>query len=34
VAVNDAMKPLGARIMHQPFTPDRVLAALQSAASR
>jgi carbon-monoxide dehydrogenase large subunit len=34
VAVNDAMKPLGARIMHQPFTPDRVLDALQSAASR
>ncbi len=31
VAVNDAMKPLGARIMHQPFTPERVLDALSSS---
>jgi carbon-monoxide dehydrogenase large subunit len=31
VAVNDALKPFGAHLMHQPFTPDRVLDALQSA---
>ena len=28
VAVNDALKPLGAKILHQPFTPERVLKAL------
>jgi carbon-monoxide dehydrogenase large subunit len=28
VAVNDALKPLGARVLHQPFTPERVLDAL------
>lgn len=28
VAVNDALKPLGARIRHQPFTPERVLEAI------
>jgi carbon-monoxide dehydrogenase large subunit len=28
VAVNDALKPLGAKILHQPFTPERVLDAL------
>ena len=28
VAVNDALKPFGARIMQQPFTPERVLDAL------
>jgi carbon-monoxide dehydrogenase large subunit len=28
VAVNDAVKPLGARVLHQPFTPERVLDAL------
>jgi carbon-monoxide dehydrogenase large subunit len=28
VAVNDALKPLGAKIRHQPFTPERVLDAL------
>ncbi len=28
VAVNDALKPLGATILHQPFTPERVLDAL------
>jgi aerobic carbon-monoxide dehydrogenase large subunit len=28
VAVNDALKPLGARIRHQPFTPERILDAL------
>ncbi len=35
VAVNDALKPLGAKIVHQPFTPQRVLDALAAArASR
>jgi aerobic carbon-monoxide dehydrogenase large subunit len=34
VAVNDALKPLGARILHQPFTPERVLDAPGRAASR
>jgi aerobic carbon-monoxide dehydrogenase large subunit len=28
VAVNDALKPLGAKVLHQPFTPKRVLDAL------
>ena len=28
VAVNDALKPLGAKIRHQPFTPERILDAL------
>ena len=28
VAVNDALKPLGAKVRHQPFTPERVLDAL------
>ncbi len=31
VAVNDALKPLGARVRHQPFTPERVLDALARA---
>jgi carbon-monoxide dehydrogenase large subunit len=31
VAVNDALKPLGAKILHQPFTPERVLDALAQA---
>ncbi len=31
VAVNDALKPLGARILHQPFTPERVLDAIARA---
>jgi aerobic carbon-monoxide dehydrogenase large subunit len=30
VAVNDALKPLGVKILHQPFTPERVLDALKS----
>jgi carbon-monoxide dehydrogenase large subunit len=34
VAVNDALKPLGARILHQPFTPERVLDALARARRR
>jgi carbon-monoxide dehydrogenase large subunit len=31
VAVNDALKPLGAKIRHQPFTPERILDALACA---
>jgi carbon-monoxide dehydrogenase large subunit len=34
VAVNDALKPLGAKIRHQPFTPERVLDALARARAR
>jgi carbon-monoxide dehydrogenase large subunit len=31
VAVNDALKPLGACIQQQPFTPERILDALERA---
>ena len=31
LAVNDALRPLGARISEQPFTPARVLNALAAA---
>jgi aerobic carbon-monoxide dehydrogenase large subunit len=31
VAVNDALKPLGAKILHQPFTPERILDAIARA---
>jgi carbon-monoxide dehydrogenase large subunit len=31
VAVNDAIKPFGARVTHQPFTPQRILDALAQA---
>ncbi len=31
VAVNDAVAPLGAKLCHQPFTPERVLDALRAA---
>jgi carbon-monoxide dehydrogenase large subunit len=31
VAVNDALQPLGAVAMHQPFTPERILQALAKA---
>jgi carbon-monoxide dehydrogenase large subunit len=34
VAVNDALKPFDARILHQPFTPERILDALNSARAR
>ena len=34
VAVTDALKPFGARISHQPFTPERVLEALEAARPR
>ncbi|MBT7031659.1 MAG: hypothetical protein HN970_12340, partial [Rhodospirillaceae bacterium] len=27
-AINDALRPLGARVNHFPFTPERVLRAL------
>jgi carbon-monoxide dehydrogenase large subunit len=33
VAVNDALKPLGAKILHQPFTPERVLDAIARAGA-
>ena len=33
VAVTDALKPLGARVSHQPFTPERMLDALKAARS-
>lgn len=32
VAVNDALKPLGAKVLHQPFTPERILDAIARAA--
>jgi carbon-monoxide dehydrogenase large subunit len=31
VAINDALKPFDAKILHQPFTPERVLDALARA---
>jgi len=31
VAATDALKPFGARLSHQPFTPERVLDALRAA---
>jgi carbon-monoxide dehydrogenase large subunit len=34
VAVNDALKPFGAKILHQPFTPERVLDALARVRGR
>jgi carbon-monoxide dehydrogenase large subunit len=34
VGVNDALKPLGARVLHQPFTPERVLDALARGTTR
>jgi carbon-monoxide dehydrogenase large subunit len=34
VAVNDALKPFGAKALHQPFTPERVLDALARARGR
>jgi aerobic carbon-monoxide dehydrogenase large subunit len=33
VAVNDALKPLGAKVLHQPFTPERILDAIARAAT-
>jgi carbon-monoxide dehydrogenase large subunit len=34
VAVNDALKPLGAKVRHQPFTPERIIDALARARVR
>jgi aerobic carbon-monoxide dehydrogenase large subunit len=34
VAVNDALKPLGAKVLHQPFTPERILDAVALARIR
>jgi carbon-monoxide dehydrogenase large subunit len=31
-AVNDALKPLGALVLHTPMTPRRVLEAIQAAS--
>jgi carbon-monoxide dehydrogenase large subunit len=31
VALNDALKPLGAVASHQPFTPERILDAIARA---
>jgi aerobic carbon-monoxide dehydrogenase large subunit len=31
VGANDALKPLGAQLCHQPFTPERVLDAIRAA---
>ena len=31
-AVNDALRPLGAQLLHTPMTPRRVLEAIQAAA--
>jgi aerobic carbon-monoxide dehydrogenase large subunit len=33
-AINDALRPLGARLTRQPFTPERVLTALREARER
>jgi hypothetical protein len=33
-AINDALKPFGAKVFAQPFTPERVLAALGKVPSR
>ena len=29
-AVNDALRPLNAAVMHQPFTPERILQAIKA----
>jgi hypothetical protein len=34
VAVNDALRPLGATIADQPFTPERVLDAIAPAGGQ
>jgi hypothetical protein len=33
IAVNDALKPFGAKVLHQPFTPKRILDALARATT-
>jgi len=32
-AINDALKPFGARVTMQPFTPERILRALGKAGA-
>ena len=33
-AINDALRPLDAKVFAQPFTPERILAALGKAPAR
>jgi carbon-monoxide dehydrogenase large subunit len=33
-AINDALKPFGAKVFAQPCTPERILAALGQAKAR
>jgi hypothetical protein len=33
-AINDALRPFGAKVFAQPFTPERILAALGKVPSR
>jgi hypothetical protein len=33
-AINDALRPLGAKVFAQPFTPERILAALGKVPAR
>jgi hypothetical protein len=33
-AINDALRPLGAKVFAQPFTPERILAALGKVPGR
>jgi hypothetical protein len=33
-AINDALRPFGAKVFAQPFTPERILAALDKVPSR
>jgi carbon-monoxide dehydrogenase large subunit len=33
-AINDALKPFGAKVFAQPCTPERILAALGKAKAR
>ncbi|HSK29278.1 MAG TPA: molybdopterin cofactor-binding domain-containing protein, partial [Candidatus Limnocylindria bacterium] len=34
VAVNDALRPFGAKLVDQPFTPERILEAIASGPRR
>jgi carbon-monoxide dehydrogenase large subunit len=33
-AINDALRPLGAKVFAQPFTPERILSALGKVPAR
>ena len=33
-AINDALRPFGAKVFAQPFTPERILAALGKVPAR